>query len=118
MDRAAVTKTVQQIWDESVLPSLSELVEIPAVSPAYDADWEANGHMEAAVSLVRDWCAARPIAGLTVDVQRLPGRTPLITCEIAATDASARGFVASPLRGPCAQAVSRTRSSAMGMRCI
>ena len=55
---------------------------------AYDADWVANGHMEAAVELIHDWCAARPIDGLTVDVQRIPGRSPVIVCEIPATDAS------------------------------
>ena len=55
---------------------------------AYDPDWVAHGHMEAAVGLVHDWCAARPIPGLTVDVQRIPGRSPLIVCEIPATDTS------------------------------
>ena len=55
---------------------------------AYDPDWVAHGHMEAAVELIRGWCAARPIAGLTVDVQRIPGRSPVIVCEIPATDAS------------------------------
>ena len=46
--------------------------------------------METAVELIRDWCAARPIDGLSVDVQRLPGLTPLIVCEVAPTDPCAR----------------------------
>ena len=29
--------------------------------------------MEEATTLIRDWCAARPIEGLTVGVHRLPG---------------------------------------------
>ncbi|WP_277676358.1 M20/M25/M40 family metallo-hydrolase [Saccharopolyspora rectivirgula] len=82
MDRAAVTKTVQQIWDESVLPSLSELVEIPAVSPAYDADWEANGHLDAAVDHVRQWVTARGIPGAEAEVVRLDGRSPLLLIDI------------------------------------
>ena len=42
--------------------------------------------MEEATALIRDWCAARPIEGLTVDVHRLPGLTPLIVCEVPASD--------------------------------
>ena len=42
--------------------------------------------MEEAVQLVREWCAARPIDGLTVDVHRIPGRTPLIVAEVPASD--------------------------------
>ena len=55
---------------------------------AYDPDWVAHGHMEAAVEMIRGWCAARPIDGLTVDVQRIPGRSPVIVCEVPATEAS------------------------------
>ena len=42
--------------------------------------------MEEAVQLVREWCAARPIDGLTVDVHRIPGRTPLIVAEVPASN--------------------------------
>ena len=65
---------------------MCDYITIPNVSEAFDPDWAANGHMERAVDAGRDWCAARPIAGLTVDVQRCRGRTPLIVCEVPATD--------------------------------
>jgi acetylornithine deacetylase/succinyl-diaminopimelate desuccinylase-like protein len=58
------------------------------VSVAYDAEWEAHGYMDEAVQLVREWCAARPIEGLTVDVHRLPGRTPLVLAEVPANTPS------------------------------
>jgi acetylornithine deacetylase/succinyl-diaminopimelate desuccinylase-like protein len=73
-------------WDDDVLPTLTEYIRIPNVSKAFDSAWEAHGHMEQATQLIRDWCAARPIEGLTVGVHRLPGLTPLIICEIPATD--------------------------------
>src|SRR5687767_14083377 len=44
--------------------------------------------MDKAVALIERWCARRPIAGLTVEVLRLPGRTPLIYMEIPASAAS------------------------------
>ena len=76
---------LQSVWEDDIVPTLSEYITIPNVSPAYDSDWEAAGHMAAAVTLVRDWCASRPIDGLTVTVQDLPGRTPLIVCDVAAS---------------------------------
>jgi acetylornithine deacetylase/succinyl-diaminopimelate desuccinylase-like protein len=85
---AGVTELVDQVervWDDEIIPALTEYIAIPNVSAAYDADWEAHGFMEQAVQLVRDWIAARPMDGLTVDVQRIPGRSPLIVAEIPAT---------------------------------
>jgi acetylornithine deacetylase/succinyl-diaminopimelate desuccinylase-like protein len=41
--------------------------------------------MARAVDLVRDWCESRDIDGMTVDVHDLPGRTPVILCEIPPT---------------------------------
>ncbi|MGW1682142.1 M20/M25/M40 family metallo-hydrolase [Saccharopolyspora sp. NPDC002376] len=93
MDRVAVSKTVDRVWDESVLPSLSELVEIPAVSPAFDADWVESGHLDAAVEHVRRWITARGIEGAELEVVRLPERTPLLLVDIPATEGAAEGTV-------------------------
>ncbi|TDD85319.1 M20/M25/M40 family metallo-hydrolase [Saccharopolyspora karakumensis] len=82
MDRAAVSKTVDQAWDEAILPSLSELVRIPAVSPSFDADWESTGHLDAAIEHVRAWIDDRGIDGAEIDVVRLPGRTPLLLVDV------------------------------------
>jgi acetylornithine deacetylase/succinyl-diaminopimelate desuccinylase-like protein len=86
MAPVALDQRIAEAWDEQILPALAEFIRIPNVSPSFDADWEAHGYMETAVSLVRDWCAARPIDGLTVDVHRLAGRTPVVVCEVPATD--------------------------------
>jgi acetylornithine deacetylase/succinyl-diaminopimelate desuccinylase-like protein len=76
---------IEQVWDDDIVPALIEYIAIPNVSEAYDAEWEAHGFMEEAVQLVRGWIAARPIDGLSVDVQRIPGRSPLIVAEVPAT---------------------------------
>ncbi|SFS85618.1 M20/M25/M40 family metallo-hydrolase [Saccharopolyspora flava] len=82
MDRAAVAKTVDQAWDQAVLPSLSELVRIPAVSPSFDAEWETTGHLDAAIEHVRAWIDGRGVEGATIEVVRLPGRTPLLLVDV------------------------------------
>ncbi|MDR7302134.1 acetylornithine deacetylase/succinyl-diaminopimelate desuccinylase-like protein [Haloactinomyces albus] len=85
MDRAAVNKTVERVWDDAVLPSLCELVEIPAMSPAFDADWAASGHLDAAIAHLRQWISTRGITGADVEVMRLPGCTPLLLVDIPAS---------------------------------
>ena len=73
---------VQRTWDESVVPALTEYVRIPAKSPAFDPDWREHGHIDRAVTLLVDWCKARPIAGLRLEVVSLDGRTPVILVEV------------------------------------
>jgi len=77
---------VDQRWEGDVLDVLRDHIRIPNVSPAFDPAWEANGHMARATALVADWCRARPIEGLSVEVHQLPGRTPVVLCEVPATD--------------------------------
>jgi acetylornithine deacetylase/succinyl-diaminopimelate desuccinylase-like protein len=51
----------------------------------FDADWVAHGYMDAAVSLMERWARAQGIPGMTVEVVRLDGRTPLIFLDIPAS---------------------------------
>ena len=85
LDQRAAASLVDTTWHDEILPALRDFITIPNVSPAYDGGWARAGHMDAAVALVSQWCAARPIPGLQIDVQRLPGRTPLIVVDIPAT---------------------------------
>ena len=67
------------------MPTLTDYIRIPNKSPAFDADWAAHGHMDAAVALIEAWAAARArqaLPGATLEVVRLPGRTPLIFIDI------------------------------------
>ena len=54
-----VARHVQRVWAEEILPTLSDYIRIPCVSVAFDADWKAHGHLDAAVEMIRSWCAAR-----------------------------------------------------------
>jgi acetylornithine deacetylase/succinyl-diaminopimelate desuccinylase-like protein len=88
---SVIKEHVERVWADEVMPALRRYIEIPNVSVSYDADWESHGHMDEAVQLVRQWCAARPIGGLTVDVHRIAGRTPLILAEAPATTPALAG---------------------------
>jgi acetylornithine deacetylase/succinyl-diaminopimelate desuccinylase-like protein len=78
----APMKRIAQFWDDAVVPSLVEYIRIPAKSPHFDKAWEKNGHIEAAVKLAESWCRTHAVPGMTIEVARLPGRTPVLLLEI------------------------------------
>src|SRR5271154_2764151 len=87
IDIARARKSIDQCWGDEIVPTLAEYIKIPNKSPAFDPEWAAHGYMDEAVTLFEGW-ARRCLAGLpgaTLDIVRLPGRTPLMLFEIPAT---------------------------------
>ena len=82
LNASEVSRFVNEVWDRSIVPALCEYVRIPNKSPLFDPDWERHGYMERAVELLAAWCRRQPIAGLSLRIARLPGRTPLIFIEV------------------------------------
>jgi acetylornithine deacetylase/succinyl-diaminopimelate desuccinylase-like protein len=74
--------TIAQEWRETIVPTLCEYVRIPNKSPAFAPDWAAQGHMHRAAHLLADWCRSQPVAGMTVEVLELPGRTPVLFIDV------------------------------------
>jgi acetylornithine deacetylase/succinyl-diaminopimelate desuccinylase-like protein len=91
VDYERIRDAVARGWTDDVLPSLSGLVEIPAVSPAYDDSWERNGHLRSAVEHVRDWVTSRDLPGTRTDIVALAGRAPLLLVDVPATAHAAAG---------------------------
>jgi len=85
MSADALKKYCDQAWDDDIVPTLENYVRIPAKSPGFDADWEANGHIEKAVQLAHDWCEKHAVEGMEMQIHRLPGRTPLLFIDIPGT---------------------------------
>jgi acetylornithine deacetylase/succinyl-diaminopimelate desuccinylase-like protein len=84
VDRSVVTSTVRTLWDSDIVPSLSQLVAVPAISPAFDPAWEEHGELAAAISHVRAWIESRALPGAVLDVVQLAGRTPLLVVDVPA----------------------------------
>ena len=82
---------VSQAWDGDIVQRLSDYIAIPAKSPIFDADWLAHGYLEAVVRNTAQWIEAQKLEGLTLEVVRLPGRTPVIFFEVAATRSAQAG---------------------------
>ncbi|MES2471672.1 MAG: M20/M25/M40 family metallo-hydrolase [Pseudomonadota bacterium] len=84
MDFPRVTSFMERIWEDEIIPVLTDYIRIPNKSPAFDADWEKHGHMEQAVILFADWAKGKlaQLPGSKLEVVRLKGRTPLIFIEV------------------------------------
>jgi acetylornithine deacetylase/succinyl-diaminopimelate desuccinylase-like protein len=84
MDTNRLKQFVDPFWDDSILPSITEYIRIPNKSPAFDPQWAEHGYMEDAVKLMVAWAEPQlaAFAGATLEVVRLPGRTPLIFIEV------------------------------------
>src|SRR6266536_4022012 len=86
VDTVQLRTAVNRTWDSDILPSLSDLVRIPAVSVLFDPNWATTGHLDAAAEHVRAWLAARALPDATVEILRLPGRTPVVLLDVPASE--------------------------------
>ena len=91
LDAAKLARFVDQVWGDAIVPTLVDYIRIPNKSPAFDPDWAAHGHMEEAVAMFERWARERIAAlpGATLEIVRLPGRTPLILIEVPSSGATA-----------------------------
>ncbi len=82
---AAIAAFCDRTWDEAIVPALIDYIAIPAKSPLFDADWQSHGHIERVIRDAAQWVERQPVAGLKLEVVRLPGRTPVIFFDVPAT---------------------------------
>ena len=52
---------VDGIWDEEIVPEITEYIRIPCKSPLFDPDWAENGYMDQAIGQIEAWCRSRGI---------------------------------------------------------
>ena len=82
MDLQQLKSFTDKTWDESILPRIQEYISIPNKSPNFDPQWQEHGHMDKAIELAAAWCRQQPIRGMSVEIMRLAGRTPLLFVEV------------------------------------
>jgi acetylornithine deacetylase/succinyl-diaminopimelate desuccinylase-like protein len=88
LDSAAVLAQVTEQWDRDIVRQLTDYIAIPAKSPGFDADWAQHGYLETVLRNAAAWVEAQKVAGLTLEIVRLPGRTPVLFFEVPATKAA------------------------------
>ena len=85
LDAAQALSQASQQWDGDILRQLTDYVAIPAKSPGFDKDWATHGYIDTVMRNAAAWVEAQKVEGLTLEIVRLPGRTPVLFFEIAAT---------------------------------
>ena len=85
LDTTRLLDDISHQWDTDIVPQLIEYVKLPAKSPGFDHDWAKHGFLDAAIEQARIWVMAQNVAGLTVEVVRADGRTPVLFFNIPGT---------------------------------
>ena len=89
LDAAKALSHATSQWDGDIVRQLTDYVAIPAKSPGFDKDWESHGYIDTVLRNAAAWVESQKVEGLTLEIVRLPGRTPVLLFEIAATRANA-----------------------------
>jgi len=87
LNAAQTLSQVSDLWDAQIVPRLEDYIRIPAKSPMFDADWAAHDYIGTVVRNTAAWIEAQKVSGLVLEIVQLPGRTPVLFFEIAATKA-------------------------------
>jgi acetylornithine deacetylase/succinyl-diaminopimelate desuccinylase-like protein len=75
---------IDRLWDQDIVPALSDYILIPNKSPMFDPEWEKHGHMMKAVKQFESWAKKHctKLKGAKIEVVKPHGRTPLIFIEV------------------------------------
>src|SRR5215212_679474 len=84
MNAAAIAQGIARQWDADIVPQLVDYIRIPARSPHFDAQWQANGHIEGVINLAEHWVRRQNVSGLALEIVRLPERTPVLFFDVPA----------------------------------
>jgi acetylornithine deacetylase/succinyl-diaminopimelate desuccinylase-like protein len=85
LDAARALEHASHAWDGDIVGQLTDYIQIPAKSPSFDKDWAAHGYIDTVVRNAAAWIEAQKVDGLTLEIIRLPGRTPIIFFDVPAT---------------------------------
>ena len=59
LDVSRAQSFAERVWEDEILPTLSDYIRIPNESQAFDQEWHEHGHMERAVSLIAEASSSR-----------------------------------------------------------
>jgi acetylornithine deacetylase/succinyl-diaminopimelate desuccinylase-like protein len=92
-EASALGAFAERVWDEEIVPALTDYIAVPAKSPLFDPNWEQSGYIDRVVRDAAGWVESKKVPGLKLEVIRLEGRTPVIFFEVPATKAGSTDTV-------------------------
>ena len=85
LNAAQALSQVSAQWDRDIVKQITDYIAIPAKSPTFDSDWAQHGFIDTVLRNAATWVEAQKVEGLTLEIVRLEGRTPVLFFEIPAT---------------------------------
>lgn len=79
---------VNQYWDGTLIPALSEYISIPCKTTFYDPEWQQKGELKRAAELIVAFAKKQNIIGLKAEVVQKNNFAPLVFIEVAASSDS------------------------------
>lgn len=74
-----------ELWEESIIPSLSDFIKIEALSPSFEPNWREKGELDATIDLFIKWLAEQELEGMEYKVHRIGERTPVLLVTVEGT---------------------------------
>ena len=75
----------EEIWESSILPSLSDFIGIKALSPLFEPNWAEMGELDATIDLFCEWLDDQGIAGMSYEKHRIGELSPVLIVTIEGT---------------------------------
>ena len=75
----------EEIWESSILPSLSDFIGIKALSPLFEPNWAEMGELDATIELFCEWLDDQGIAGMSYEKHRIGELSPVLIVTIEGT---------------------------------
>ncbi|TAG33083.1 MAG: M20/M25/M40 family metallo-hydrolase [Polaromonas sp.] len=88
LNAAQALAQVTAQWDSDIVQQITDYIAIPAKSPTFDSHWAQHGFIDTVMRNAASWVQAQKVEGLTLEIVRLEGRTPVLFFEIPATRAN------------------------------
>ena len=85
LNAAQALSQITDQWDSDIVQQITDYIAIPAKSPTFDSHWARHGFIDTVMRNAASWVEAQKIEGLTLEIVRLEGRTPVLFFEIPAT---------------------------------
>ena len=85
LNAAQALSQVTAQWDGDIVQQITDYIAIPAKSPTFDSDWAQHGFIDTVMRNAASWVEAQKVDGLTLEIVRLEGRTPVLFFEIPAS---------------------------------
>jgi len=82
LDLNSMMESSDQLWEKSILPSLSDFIEIKALSPLFEPKWAELGELDATIDLFCRWLEEQGIEGISYETHRIGELSPVLLVTI------------------------------------